>query len=207
LTGVIALCQAGNKAVAKSNTQSPPPGIGIDTFEFWTPKRRPAGRNLAITLDPPIQAFAAANLTNGISRPTRAPNAWVADFNHEQPIIRLNWDAPQPISSIEIDFDTDFDHPMESVLMGHPERDMPFCVRDLRITANVASDDSQSARQGTTSLAQVNAKQVVAEIINNHQTRAVITFDEPLVTDCLELHPLIPSIHTPAALFAVRCHA
>ena len=50
LTGVIALCQTGNKAVAKSNIQSPPPGIGIDTFEFWTPKRRPLGKNLALRI-------------------------------------------------------------------------------------------------------------------------------------------------------------
>ena len=33
-------------------------------------------------------------------------------------------------------FDTDFDHPMESVLMGHPERDMPFCIKRYRITAD-----------------------------------------------------------------------
>ena len=141
ITGVLALCQSGNKAVAKSNTQSPPPGIGIDTFEFWLPKRRPAGKNLALRCDPPIRAFSAANLTNGISRPTRETNAWAADFCHEQPIVRLSWDTPQTIATIEIDFDTDFDHPMESVLMGHPERDMPFCVSEIKVSTS-ASDDS-----------------------------------------------------------------
>lgn len=206
LTGVLALCQAGNKAVAKSNTQSPPPGIGIDSFEFWTPKRRPAGKNLAITLDPPIQAFGAANLTNGTSRPTRATNAWVAGFDQEQPAVRLTWDTPRKISRIEIDFDTDFDHPMESVLMGHPERDMPFCVQALRITTAVASDHGRSTdRSSAITVSHTTATQVIAEIVDNHQTRRVITLDQPVTTDCLEFHALIPSITSPAALFAIRC--
>jgi len=206
LTGVLALCQAGNKAVAKSNIQSPPPGIGIDTFEFWTPKRRPAGKNLALTLDPPIDAFGAGNLTNGISRPTRSTNAWVADFSHEQPVIRLTWDTPRKISTIEIDFDTDFDHPMESVLMGHPEREMPFCVRDIKISTTATSDLSRPGDRSTTAtISHAAVKHVIAEIIGNHQTRRTITLDSPVMTDCLELHILIPSITSPAALFAVRC--
>jgi hypothetical protein len=206
LTGVIALCQAGNKAVAKSNTQSPPPGIGIDTFEFWTPKRRPAGKNLALTLDPPLRGFNVDNLTNGISRPTRSSNAWVADFSHEQPLIRLTWPTPLEISVIEIDFDTDFDHPMESVLMGHPERDMPFCVSDLKIAAAIAADTERTGNTAMATIEQISTK-VVAEIVGNHQTRRIITFESPITTDCLEIQLLAPSIHVPAALFAVRCFA
>jgi hypothetical protein len=206
LTGVLALCQAGNKAVAKSNTQSPPPGIGIDTFEFWTPKRRPAGKNLALRCEPPLRAFSVENLTNGISRPTRASNAWAADFSHEQPIVRLTWDSPQTIKSIEIDFDTDFDHPMESVLMGHPERDMPFCLRDVRITCCPVNDASGTSGQSPVATHIQKATRTIAEIIGNHQTRRVITFETPVPTDCLELHVLAPSAHVPAALFAVRCY-
>ena len=184
LTGLLALCQAGNLAVAKSNTQSPPPDIGIDTFEFWTPKRRPAGNNLALRIEPAIRAFSPENLTNGISRPTRAPNAWAADFADEQPVVRLTWDTPQTIATIEIDFDTDFDHPMESCLMGHPERDMPCCVRDVKVTT---------------------AHGIVAEISGNHQTRRIITLDTPVTTNCLELHVRAPLSTAPAALFALRC--
>jgi hypothetical protein len=205
LTGVLALCQAGNKAVAKSNTQSPPPDIGIDTFEFWTPKRRPAGKNLALKCEPPIQAFSAENLTNGFSRPTRATNAWAADFAHEQPVVRLTWDTPQTIASIELDFDSDFDHPMESVLMGHPERDMPFCVRDIKITASAMGESAGTTGPSTTTLA-VKATRTVAEIVGNHQTRRVITLETPVTTDCLELHLLVPSANVPAALFAMRCY-
>jgi hypothetical protein len=205
LTGVLALCQAGNKAVAKSNTQSPPPGIGIDTFEFWTPKRRPAGKNLALTLDPPLRAFGAENLTNGISRPTRATNAWVADFSQEQPVIHLTWDEPQTISTLEIDFDTDFDHPMESVLMGHPERDMPFCVQDIKIAIAPEVEDSGRTSQTATATLTQAATSVIAEIAGNHQTRRTITFDSPVITRRLEIQLLVPSIEVPAALFAVRC--
>jgi hypothetical protein len=205
LTGVLALCQAGNKAVAKSNTQSPPPGVGIDTFEFWTPKRRPLGKNLALRIEPPIRAFAAANLANGISRPTRAANAWVAGFDQEQPVVRLTWEKPQTIASIEIDFDTDFDHPMESVLMGHPERDMPFCVQDIKIA--IPADSADSGLSGSTATLTHTATHVVAEILGNHQTRRVITLETPVTTDCLELQLLVPSIHVPAALLAVRCYS
>ena len=188
LTGVIALCQAGNKAVAKSNTQSPPPGIGIDTFEFWTPKRRPLGKNLAFTAEPAIRTFAAANLTNGISRPTRASNAWVAALDQETSVLRLAWDKPQTIAKIEIDFDTDFDHPMESVLMGHPERDMPFCVSDLTVTTG-------------------DGKQVLGTISGNHKSQRTLRLESPVTTGSLELHVQRPSAQVPAALFAVRCYA
>ncbi len=205
LTGVLALCQAGNLAVAKSNIQTPPPGIGIDTFEFWTPKRRPSGKNFALRIEPAIRAFSPENLTNGISRPTGATNAWAADFSHEQPVVRLFWDTPQTIAIIEIDFDTDFDHPMESVLMGHPERDMPFCVRDVKVTSAVtAGHDSPRERSSTATLSHT-ATRSVAEIIGNHQTRRIITLETPVTTDCLELHVLVPSTTAPAALFAVRC--
>lgn len=204
VTGILALCQTGNKAVAKSNIQSPPPGIGIDTFEFWTPKRRPGGKNLALVIKPAIRAFAPANLTNGISRPTSVPNAWVADFAHEQPVLRLTWDTPQTIATIEIDFDTDFDHPMESVLMGHPERDMPYCIRDLKVAVTPPEESHAASHSATTTLSHTAVK-IITEVLGNHQTRRVIRLDAPVTTACLELHLIVPMINVPAALFAIRC--
>jgi hypothetical protein len=204
VTGVLALCQTGNKAVAKSSIQSPPPGIGIDTFEFWTPKRRPAGKNLAMRIEPAIRAFAPANLTNGISRPSSAPNAWVADFSHEQPVVRLTWDTPQTIGTIEIDFDTDFDHPMESVLMGHPERDMPYCIRDLKLAAALSHESQVPSNSSAATLTHTAVK-IIGEVVGNHQTRRIIRLEAPVTTACLELQILVPSISVPAALFAVRC--
>ena len=192
LTGVLALCQAGNKAVAKSNIQSPPPGIGIDTFEFWTPQRRPLGKNLALAIHPPLDAFGPQNLVNGISRPTRAANAWVAHPDDNHPSLRLSWTEPQSIQRIEIDFDTDFDHPMESVLMGHPERDMPFCVQQLSLHAPNGENDPESPP--------------LATLEANHHSRAVFQLEQPVLTRHLEIRTQAPSPHTPAALFAIRCY-
>ena len=105
----------------------------------------------------------------------------------EQPVIRLAWDKPQTIARIELSFDTDFDHPMESVLMGHPERVMPFCVQQFEIR-----DD---------------AGRVIAACHDNHQTRRTVRFEPPVKTDCLEIHLTAPSKLVPAALFEVRCYA
>lgn len=206
LTGVLALRQAGNKAVAKSNIQSPPPGIGIETFEFWTPVRRPGGKNLAIRLEPAIRGFGAGNLTNGINRPTSAANAWIADFSHEQPIIRLQWAEPKTIASVELDFDTDFDHPMESVLMGHPERRMPFCVGNVSLSARLLETPSGETDDGPVATRNGTLTTLVAEILANHQTRRIVRLNSPITTDLLEIQLLAPSVHVPAALFALRCY-
>jgi hypothetical protein len=137
LTGVLAVTTAFNKAVAKSSVQEPPPGIGIDRFEFWLPKRRPEGRNLAMTFDPPIDHFGPANVIGGPSRPVDLPNAWVADPADPQPELHLDWDAPLELGRVRIEFDSDWDHPMESVLMTHPEEVVPFMVKDF----NLLDDD------------------------------------------------------------------
>ena len=45
----------------------------------------------------------------------------------------VRWPHEQVIARIELVFDTDLDHPMESVLLGQPERVVPFCVRAFRV--------------------------------------------------------------------------
>lgn len=206
VTGVLAVCHSCHKSVAKSSTQTPPPGTGIDAFEFWTPMRRPAGKNLAMRIDPPLDVFRVANLTNGVARPTGQPNAWVADFAHEQPTLRLAWDTPQTISRIELCFDTDFDHPMESVLMGHPERVMPFCVRELIVAqgARVAVEAGRHLAKGQNGS---GTERVLFEITQNHQSRQVLRLSQSVTSDCLEIRLMAPSVNVPAALFGVRCYA
>jgi hypothetical protein len=211
VTGVLAVSHNGNKAVAKSATQTPPPDIGIDAFEFWTPQRRPAGKNFALRIEPPLEVFNAANLTNGVDRPTNQPNAWVADFAHDQPVVRLTWNEPQTISRIELRFDTDFDHPMESVLMGHPERVIPFCVRNVVVAAPVTAPVAARGQGGrrlmlSSGVPGSDTERLLFEITANHQSCGMIQFREPVTTDCLELRLLAPSPNTPAALFAIRCY-
>jgi hypothetical protein len=115
----------------------------------------------------------------------------VADFSDEEPAIRLVWQTPQIISLVELDFDTDFDHPMESVLMGHPERAMPFCISDLTAEAEMAN----------------GAFETVASLSNNHQSRWTMFFSAPITTTCLKLRITGKPPHAPASLFAVRCYS
>jgi hypothetical protein len=91
----------------------------------------------------------------------------------------------QVIREIEISFDTDFDHPMESVLMGHPERVMPACVTKFEVCAG---------ENGS-----------VAHVVDNHQTRWKLLLDAPLETKELSVAVLE---HGPAlpAIFEVRCY-
>jgi hypothetical protein len=132
----------------------------------------------------------------------------VADFAHEQPTLRLTWDKPQTLARIELSFDPDFDHPMESVLMGHPERVMPFCVRHVvaalpacvPVAAGHAPDRGSGGNGSDT-------ERLLCEVSDNHQARRVIRFKRPVTTDVLELRLVAPTAHVPAALFEVRCFA
>jgi hypothetical protein len=187
VTGILAVTQKENPLVSNLGAQVPPEDIGVESFEFWCPQRRPAGQNLAITLEPPLAVFAPQNVVNGIARPTNQPNAWVADFSDPAPTLTLRWDEPQTITRIELSFDTDFDHPMETVHWGHPERAMPFCIKHYRIC-----DD---------------AGRVVAEQTENHQTRNTIVFAQPVTTARLQIELVASHGAVPAALFAVRCYA
>lgn len=187
VTGVLSLAQKFDRAVAKSPCQMPPPDIGIESFEFWIPERRPGGKNFALTLDPPLAAFGVENLKNGFSRPTRQSNAWVAEPEETEPELALIWSTPQTVSRIELDFDPDFDHPLESVQMGHPERSAPFCISQFEI------------RDG--------AGKLLHRCEENHQARYSIHLSSPVVLTALKITFARPSEHVSAALFDIRCYS
>ena len=187
VTGLLSLFNSINKAVSNYGKQTPEPGTGVDAFEFWCPQRRPLGYNLALEISEPQSVYKAANITNGIDRPTTGPNAWVADLADAKPTLTLEWPQPQTVKELVLWFDTDFDHPMESVLMTHPETVMPFCVRDYTI-----SDANGN---------------VLKKVTGNYQTCSRIRFDEPATTSKLYIQLSHPSENTPAALFAVRCYS
>ena len=183
VTGTLSVFNKANKAVSNHGKQEPPEGLGIDTFEFWIPERRPKGHNIAMQITPALEAFSVNQLTNGFTRPYRQSNAWVADPLDPQPTLHLRWERPQTIRSIQLHFDTDFDHPLESSLLGHPENAMPFCVRNYTV------------RDASGSLLHQRA--------DNHQTINRIVLDEPATTDCITLTLEHPSADVPAALFAL----
>jgi len=186
ITGILSLFNTVNKAVSNFGRQEPPAGIGIDSFEFWVPKRRPAGENISLHFKPGLAAFGAENIRNGLARPTTAPNAWVAALTDKQPCLHLQWPEKQTVKRIELSFDTDFDHPMETVLMTHPENGMPFCVRAYEVLDE--NDNLIFQKEG------------------NHQTRNSILLPEAIETTSLKIRLQHPAENIPAALFEVRCY-
>ena len=186
VTGVKAVTLQANERVATTRVQKPTQDIGIDTMEFWIPQRAPQGQNLALTVDPPLDVFGSANVRNGITRPVNAANAWVADSHDPSPSLTLTWDSPKTIREIILTFDTDADHAMESVLMGHPQPIIPTCVRKYRLLDAL--------------------DRVVYACQDNHQTRNVIHLDIPVTTDVLRLELCAPDQHIPASLFEIRCY-
>ncbi|HTN38392.1 MAG TPA: FAD-dependent oxidoreductase [Arachidicoccus sp.] len=186
ISGMLSVFNGTNKAVSNTGKQIAPEGSAIDDFEFWCPERRPEGHNLALQLNS-IIPFEVENIRNGIDRPVLRPNAWVASPSDAKPHIELSWTESQRIRKMCIVFDTDRDHPMESILMTHPETVMPFCIRNYHI-----EDDSGN---------------VVYEKNNNFQTVNEIYFDTPLFTRKLRLVVEHPSSEIPAAIFSLRCYA
>jgi hypothetical protein len=110
----------------------------------------------------------------------------VAGKEDANPCITLSWKQPQPIRTISLFFDVDYDHAMESVQFGHHDNAMPFCVKAFQI-----KDD-----QGT----------VIHTESDNHQGRCCIELRETVTTSSLTID-ILETRDAPAALFGVRCYA
>lgn len=187
VTGVLTAFNLINKAVSNFGKQTPPEDIGMEAFEFWCPQRRPEGHNLAIQVAPALRPFGVEQIKTGVYRPTTAPNAWVSSLEETAPQLKISWEEPQKIRHIDLFFDTDYDHPMESVLMGHPEDVMPFCVRNYKIL-----DDEN---------------RVIFEKEGNYQSMNQIELEQSVMTSTLTIVVDHPSDHIPASLFSVRCYS
>ena len=182
ITGIISVFNKTNPAVNNFGKQVPPEGSGFDSFEFWCPDRRPKGQNIAMTISPALKCYTNKNVINGFTRPYLRPNAWLADFKDANPTIQLTWEKPKSINSITLHFDTDFDHPMESSQMGHPEDVMPFCVQNYRI---------------------YNDRELIFSTQANHQTINHIQFANSVETSALRIEMEHPSEMVPSALFEI----
>ncbi|HEU0226449.1 MAG TPA: FAD-binding dehydrogenase, partial [Arachidicoccus soli] len=166
--------------------QTPPEDIGVHEFEFWCPERRPQGHNIAMLIHPALNCFELNNLSNGTDRPTSKPNAWVADYYDQNPNLTIVWKVPQLIKTIKLFFDTDFDHPMETVLMSHPENVMPFCIQEFELY-----DDKN---------------ELIFHKTDNYQSVNTIELIRAVQTTKLILKVKNPSENVPAALFSIRCY-
>jgi hypothetical protein len=187
VTGILTVFNATNPAVSNYGKQEPEEDLGVDTFEFWCPQRRPEGRNLAFTLAEPIRLFEPENIRNGFHRPVSSPNAWVAAYSDQNPEITLEWDNASTISSVELVFDTDFDHPMENVIYVHPETVMPFCANDIEIF----NDQNE----------------LIGSIKENHQTKRTINVAQSAPTRYLKIKVTNSNPNVPASLFEIRAYA
>lgn len=185
-SGLLTVFKKIEPRVANFGKQEPETDIGVETFEFWCPKRRPDGPNIAMKFSEPLHLFSVEHIKNGWNRPTLATNAWAADFEDDAPLLILRWNEKQQVKRIVLSFDTDFDHPMESVHMGHPERIMPFCIKHYFI-----KDDTGNVIFGKR---------------DNHETINEIILDKAILTDKLIFGVEHPSADVPAALFEVRCY-
>lgn len=159
--------------------------LGIEEIPIYTPERRPGGKNFALKTNSALKAFSTELLKTFVYRPDGLKtNAWVAALSDNNPEIKVVWDKAQSIGSVVLWFDTDFDHAMESCLMGHPESVMPFCVRNYKIL-----DD-----KGNT----------VYEKRENFHSRNEIRFEKPLETTSLIIRLDRNSDQVPVSLFGIQ---
>ncbi|WP_298239001.1 FAD-dependent oxidoreductase [uncultured Algibacter sp.] len=184
VTGILSVFNSENKAVNNIGKQSPPENSGLDAFEFWIPLRRPKGENLAFKITPEITDFGTENLTNGFVRPYLKANAWAATKEDKTPELILSWDETQTINEIKLFLDTDYDHPMESSLMGHPEARMPFCVEHIQVF-----DEDET---------------LLFSVINNHQTIVQHQFDMPIKTKKIYIKMESKVTHIPVSVFEIQ---
>lgn len=183
LTGTTTVLNQINEAVSNHGRQDPPAEIGIESFEFWCPERRPEACNIAFDIEPTQNIYAEELLINSYTRPFGATNAWVADLNDENPTLTIKWDEEQVINQLTLFFDGDYDHAMETVQMGHYDNVMPHCVRNYKITDN----------SGAT----------LYEISGNYHSVNKLKFKNPVKTSALKITLTKPNENTPPAIFHI----
>ena len=152
---------------------------------MFVPGRRPEGKNFAISIKPGLKAFEKEQLSTFVFRPAGGrTNAWVAELSDKHPELTMKWKSPQSVKSVILWFDTDFDHAMESCLMGHPEDVMPFCVQAYKIMDE-------------------NGK-VLYETSENHHSRNEIKFEKAVSTSVLTIQFSRKSENVPVSLFGLQ---
>jgi hypothetical protein len=69
----------------------------------------------------------------GYQRSVGLPGAWVAVAGDLQPTLHIEWASKQKIQRLDVFFDADYDHALESVLMRHPDSVSPYCVKAFQV--------------------------------------------------------------------------
>ncbi|SBV97273.1 FAD-dependent oxidoreductase [uncultured Dysgonomonas sp.] len=182
-SGIVSVFNKFNYAVNNNGAQIAPPDSGIESFEFWCPDRRPQGHNIAMKIVPALKTFGKENLLEGLIRPTNQPNAWASDISDKEVCMSVLWESEKEINSITLYFDTDYDHALESVQMGHPENIIPFCVQNYRIKDQTGN--------------------IIYEKIENYQTINVIKLGEKIKTSSITIELDNPQINIPVSVYYI----
>ncbi len=182
-TGILTVFNKTNPDVNNYGKQTPPENSGVEAFEFWCPIRRPKGNNIAMRITPALESFGIDNLCNGFIRPTNQANAWVSAKEVKNAQIQLKWETKQLVEQVILYFDTDYDHALESVQMGHPEKVIPFCVQEYQIY-----DGHQK---------------LIYSAVGNYQTINKITFEVPVEMNAMTIVLKTESKHIPLSLFDI----
>ena len=183
LVGLTSVYNQENKAVSNSGRQSPPPDIGIENFEFWTPKRKPNQIVLGMAFESGIDPYSKKFLINGLTRPTLSSNAWVAKMCDTKPSVCIRWQENKSIKGIVLFFDADYDDALESVLMEHSSSVMPSCVSKFKLYDK--------------------NKNLIYSCEDNYQSRVEIQFSDPVETNELMLELDHPNRSSPASLYEI----
>ncbi|MDC7240862.1 MAG: FAD-dependent oxidoreductase [Spirochaetales bacterium] len=183
IPGLITLYHELNDKVAKSAVQTAPQGSGVHSFEFWLPHRRPATILPALSFSPGLSCFSGDGIKAGFERPWHEKFGWVPDPGDQHPEMNLSWKKPVAASKVILSFDTDFDHSMETVQMGHGERHIPNCVRHFILTDEMGK--------------------VIMEEKNNYQSRITIDLADKINIKSLKLKILSTWGDLPA-IFRIR---
>lgn len=183
LTGVTTVYNQINIAVSNYGRQDPPEGIGVESFEFWCPKRRPQAKNLAISFEHPLPLYKGDNIKTLCYRPFNGTNAWAASVNDNAPYIIVKWEDEKEISKMVFNFDVDYDHAMETVQYGHYDDVMPQCVRDFTIVDKKGN--------------------VIKEVNGNFLSQVVINLETKLITDSLKVCFRKPNENTPVSVMGI----
>ncbi len=177
VSGLVSVFNYINPAVSNYGKQTPPEGIGVEAFEFWCPKRRPDGANFALGFSSALDCFGGENLGGCYYRPYLSANGWIPAPEDKSPEVTFSWDAPQTVSSLRLFFDTDFDHAMENVQMGHYDAAMPFCIKNYTVYGDKG--------------------EVLAEVKGNHQSMNFIKLSKPYTGKSIKvaIEPADPNVY------------
>lgn len=60
------------------------------------------------------------------------------------PRLDIEWGSKQRLQQLDIFFDADYDHALESVLMRHADSVSPYCVKAFRVLDDAGSELARS---------------------------------------------------------------